>query len=138
MGYSDKVTLRAYGQNVATSQTPISRTTKGVRIVSETSFPTQPMISSSLSSPHPSSRSLAVPQASSLLLRSPSPSTAANPVRSASSFRTVRLPTGDSLPKTTRPKVAKPQSAASGNHSMFEEIAVKGILLRVEVAASLT
>ena len=35
MGYSDKVTLRAYGQNVATSQTPISRTTKGISIVSD-------------------------------------------------------------------------------------------------------
>jgi uncharacterized protein YfaS (alpha-2-macroglobulin family) len=35
IGYSDKVTLRAYGQNVATSQTPISRTTKGISIVSD-------------------------------------------------------------------------------------------------------
>jgi hypothetical protein len=35
IGYSDKVTLRAYGENVATSQTPVSRMTKGISIVSD-------------------------------------------------------------------------------------------------------
>src|SRR6266849_3310524 len=35
MGYTDKITLRAYGQNAVTSQTPVTRTTKGVSIVSD-------------------------------------------------------------------------------------------------------
>lgn len=35
MGYTDKITLRAYGQNAVTSQTPVTRTTKGISIVSD-------------------------------------------------------------------------------------------------------
>ena len=34
-GYSDKITLRAYGQNVSASQTPASRTMKAISIVSD-------------------------------------------------------------------------------------------------------
>ncbi len=34
-GYSDKVTLRAYGQNISTSQTPVSRTMKAISILSD-------------------------------------------------------------------------------------------------------
>jgi len=33
--YTDRVTLRAYGQNVAASQTPVTRTTKAISIVSD-------------------------------------------------------------------------------------------------------
>lgn len=33
--YTDKITLRAYGQNVAASQTPVTRTTKAISIVSD-------------------------------------------------------------------------------------------------------
>jgi hypothetical protein len=35
MGYTNKITLRAYGQNAVTSQTPVTRTTKGISIVSD-------------------------------------------------------------------------------------------------------
>jgi hypothetical protein len=35
IGYTDKITLRAYGQNAITSQTPVTRTTKGISIVSD-------------------------------------------------------------------------------------------------------
>ena len=34
-GYSDKIALRAYGQNISTSQTPVSRTAKAISIVSD-------------------------------------------------------------------------------------------------------
>jgi hypothetical protein len=33
--YTDKITLRAYGRNVAASQTPVTRTTKAISIVSD-------------------------------------------------------------------------------------------------------
>jgi hypothetical protein len=33
--FTDKITLRAYGQNVAASQTPVTRTTKAISIVSD-------------------------------------------------------------------------------------------------------
>jgi len=35
VGYSDKVTLRAYGQNVTASQTPVTRKSKAISIVSD-------------------------------------------------------------------------------------------------------
>ena len=34
-GYSDKIALRAYGQNISTSQTPVSRTMKAISIISD-------------------------------------------------------------------------------------------------------